>query len=251
MNCRFLAAKPAICSQSLGHQKACRLLDPIAALSWAQQPPSCQATLGYHQPILPSPLGSVPCNHTASSPPSCSDWVLHPSANQSLNPPDGPAPRPALLRLASHRIAFHQPARPNTPATTHFPFLPLPAHHTLHATLSRPLRALGTWPRSGPHPSSSSLTTLPRAPSEDQQQAGPPVTETPTFSASRRDRPRNGPGRHPTTIPILYQATRGTACRPQSKYQWSQSPTLWPSCSSTTTSSTRPSLTSSSRNQVR
>lgn len=30
----------------------------VVAGHWAQQPPSCQATLGYHQPILPSPLGS-------------------------------------------------------------------------------------------------------------------------------------------------------------------------------------------------
>lgn len=133
MNCRFLAAKPAICSQSLGHQKACRLLDPIAALSWAQQPPSCQATLGYHQPILPSPLGSVPCNHTASSPPSCSDWVLHPSANQSLNPPDGPAPRPASLRLASPRIASHSTSQPDP---TRLPQLTFPSCHCRPTTPS-------------------------------------------------------------------------------------------------------------------
>lgn len=68
LTCRFLAASYHI-SQSLGHQKgACRLLDPVAALLRAQQPPSCQATLGYHQPILPSPLDPVPCNLTASLP---------------------------------------------------------------------------------------------------------------------------------------------------------------------------------------
>lgn len=160
--CRPLAAS-CHASQSLGHQKACRLLGPIVALSWAQQPPSCQATLGYHQPILPSPLGSLPCNLSASLPQSCSDWALRPSADPCLNLPPSTAPRPASPRIASPaqraRMACHNSASRVAHA----------GHHTLNATLSMPLQALGTRPRSGPHPSLSRLNTSPRAPSESQQ----------------------------------------------------------------------------------
>lgn len=144
--CRTLAANCPNIAEPWASEGLSTSRPPSAALSWAQQPPSCQATLGYHQAILPSPLGPVPCNLTASLPrPSLIGLSVPPQTSESLASTllDDPPGRITSHRITSHRIA--------SPATAPFPAWHMPAHHTLNATLSIPLQAFGTWPRSGPH----------------------------------------------------------------------------------------------------